>query len=88
MPKRPPKRWWNEKFQQAKRDLRKAHPDWSQETLSERARRTVGNIWFNEMTQGQRDYRTRKTERKKISDKPSEEGGHRTPPAGYPKSRN
>lgn len=64
MPKKPPKRWWDKTLAKVTASLAKAHPDWKPATLQDRAEKTTGDIWFNKMTEGQRQKILKKTERR------------------------
>ncbi len=50
IPDRPPRDWFNETFKEVKQSLRDAHPDWKEETLEDKARQTVGDIWYNKLS--------------------------------------
>ena len=62
MPEQPPGQWFNKTSTKVKQSLKDAHPDWSEETLEERTRETVGDIWYNKLSQEERDKITRKYE--------------------------
>ena len=46
---KPPKRWWDNKYREIRRGLRKAHPDWSKKKLVQETRETLGDTWYNKM---------------------------------------
>ena len=54
MPNRPPKTWWDKMTQEVK----EKNPDYSEDQTS----RTVGNIWYNELSQYRRNELTKKHE--------------------------
>jgi len=54
MPGRPPKSWFDEKSEEVK----KGNPDYSEEQV----RKTVGNIWYNDLSQYRRNKLTKKYE--------------------------
>lgn len=62
MPNRPPAQWFKDKVQQVKKSLKDAHPDWSEETLSDRAQETVGDLWYNKLTQNEKEKILRENE--------------------------
>lgn len=55
MPQTPPKGWFDEKYSEIKKSLKDAHPDWTPETLDERSRRTVGDLWYNKLSEQERE---------------------------------
>ena len=48
-PGRPTKEYWRRMFPKVRRNLRKAHPEWSRKTLDERTRATLGSIWYHKL---------------------------------------
>ncbi|HKT22505.1 MAG TPA: DUF6582 domain-containing protein [Nitrososphaerales archaeon] len=50
MPKRPPKGWWDKTYTKVRQSLKSAHPEWKDETLEDRTRMTVGDIWYNKLS--------------------------------------
>lgn len=54
MPKRAPKEWWDRKTKEVRAGLKKAHPKWADKTLDDQTRKTVGNLWFNELSDAKR----------------------------------
>ena len=73
MPTTPPKAWFDEKYSEIKTSLKDAHPDWSQETLDERTRRTVGDLWYNKLSEQEREkilreYESESKTRKEFED--------------------
>ena len=54
MPNRPPKEWWDKHYQEVK----KGNPSYSDEQI----RGTVGKIWHENMSKGQKEKETKKSE--------------------------
>jgi hypothetical protein len=52
MPKKPPKDWWDKHY----KEVKEGNPSYS----DEQARKTVGDIWYNKMSPGQKKERVRK----------------------------
>jgi hypothetical protein len=62
VPNQPPSGFWNEKLSKIKQSLKDAHPDWTPETLDDRARKTLGDVWYNKMSPEDRQTQTKKYE--------------------------
>lgn len=54
MPNKPPKEWWDKHYEEVK----KGNPSYS----DEQARKTVGDIWYHNMSKGQKQKETKKSE--------------------------
>ena len=54
MPKKPPDKWFDEKSKVIRKSLKEAHPTWGKSKLEEKTRETVGDLWFNKLTESKR----------------------------------
>ena len=62
MPKTPPKRWFEDKKEQVKKGLKDAHADWNDKTLEEQASKAVGRVWYNNLSDTEKEKITREYE--------------------------
>jgi len=54
MPKRPPKKWFNE----MKKEIKEGNPDYSEDQVN----KTIGDIWYNELSESKRKELLKKYE--------------------------
>ena len=59
MQKTPPKRWFEDKKEQVKKGLKDAHADWNDKTLEEQASKAVGKVWYNNLSDTEKEKITR-----------------------------